>query len=170
VFVRRNEVQHLEDHKLFSSEWESGGKFGQHNHGACCSWRYVTAYTGYTHKYRAAGRASIMFGFFWPQCLPKMLWKTKYFFFCLAEHKINVKALEDHQSPEVGIDSFGTSWAVCGTNKWRGEQKDYFRRTVQERAILKSCRRRMRNRGNCRSLYIIAKYLRAKSFLWWQQG
>jgi demethoxyubiquinone hydroxylase (CLK1/Coq7/Cat5 family) len=75
-----------------------------------------------------------------------------------------VKAPEDHQSLEVGIDSVvAAERFVAQIND--AERKSFFRHNDHEKAFLKSCRPRIRNRGTRKSLFIIAKIFKSKKFL-----
>jgi len=87
-------------------------------------------------------------------------------FFVRTQHKINVKAPEDHQSLEVGIDSVvAAERFVAQINDAESKKVYYFRHNDHEKAILKSCRPQIRNRGHRKSLFITAKIFKSKKFL-----
>jgi len=86
-----------------------------------------------------------------------------FFFFFLLRHKINVKAPVDHQSLEVGIDSVvAAERFVAQINE--AESKKFILDNDHEKAILKSCRPRIHNRGHCKTLFIIAKIFKNRKF------
>lgn len=74
-----------------------------------------------------------------------------------------MKAPEDHQSLEVGIDSvLAAERFLAQINE--GESKKCILDNDHEKAILKSCRPQIRNRGQCKSLFIVAKIFKNKNF------